>query len=136
MKYATAKNEIFSLGIEFNGQAAMLAFSSRLEYVRSLLTPTGQWNHDNNKLLTALLSLVERSVSPSLPGVSRVPSDPLAGITRNPSGHQAGSAKASASISGCNQSFNSNAGKHCCISFSDVWVSTEMMHISSVGIYT
>ena len=34
------------------------------------------------------------------------------------------------------KSFNSNAGKHCCISFSDVWVYTEMMHISSVGIYT
>ena len=34
------------------------------------------------------------------------------------------------------QSFNSNAGKHCFISFSDVWAYTEMMHISSVGIYT
>ena len=43
-------------------------------------------------------------MSPSLPGVSWVPSDPLAGSTRNPSGHQAGSAKASASVSGCNHS--------------------------------
>ena len=48
-----------------------------LEYVRPL--------RDNNRLLTALLN---RSVSPSLPGVSRVPSDHLASSTRHPSGHQ------------------------------------------------
>ena len=73
-------------------------------------------------------------MSPSLPGVLRVPSDHLAGSTRHPSGHQTGSAKAPASVSG--PSFNSNAGKHCFISFSDVMVYTEMMHISSVGVYT
>ena len=43
-------------------------------------------------------------MSPSLAGVSRVPSDPLAGSTHSPSGHQVGSAKASASVSGCNHS--------------------------------
>ena len=101
----------FSLGIEFDCQAAVLAFSSHLEYVRSLLTPAGQWNQDNNRILTALLNLVERSVSPSLPGVSRGPSDHLAGSTRHPSGHQAVVPRLS---------FNSNAGKHCCIFFSDV----------------
>ena len=88
----------------------------------------------SNRILTVLLNHVERSVSPSLPGVSRVPSDHLAGSTRHPSGHHTGSAKAPASVMG--QSVNSNAGKHCCISFSDVMVYTEMMHISSVGIYT
>ena len=50
--------------------------------------------------LTALLNLVERSVPPSLPGVSRVPSDHLAGSIRHPSGHQAGSAKASDQLVG------------------------------------
>ena len=50
--------------------------------------------------LTALLNLVERSASPSLPGVSRVPSDHLAGSIRHPSGHQVGSAKASDQLVG------------------------------------
>ena len=69
-------------------------------------------------------------MSLSLPGVSRVLSDHLAGSTRHPTGYQTGSAKAPASVSGA---IIHNAGKHCC---SDVMVYTEMMHISSVGVYT
>ena len=70
-------------------------------------------------------------MSPSLRGVSRVPSDHLAGSTRHSSGHQRVVPRLLHQLVG--QSFNSNVVKHCCISFSDAMVYTEMMHISSVG---
>ena len=66
-----------SLGVEFDSQAAKSAFSSRLEYIRSLLTPPGLRSLDNHGLLSALFDLVEGSVPSSFPGVTRAPASHL-----------------------------------------------------------
>ena len=89
-----------SLGVEFDNLAAKAAFTSRFEYVRSLLTPAGQRSIDNLGLLSALFDLVEGSVLPSLPVVSRALSGQLPGTSRS-----------SSPVSSV-QSFNSNAGKY------------------------
>ena len=86
-----------SLGVEFDNLAAKAAFTSRFEYVRSLLTPAGQRSIDNLGLLSALFNLVEGSVLPSLPVVSRALSGQL---------------RWSSSPVSSVQSFNSNAGKY------------------------
>lgn len=85
-----------SLGVEFENPAAKAAFSRRLEHVRSLLTPPELKNLDNQGLLTAMFDVVERSVSSSLPGISRASSGPSEESTEGVS---------------VMQSFNSNAGK-------------------------
>ena len=72
-----------SLGVEFDNLAAKAAFTSRFEYVRSLLTPAGQRSIDNLGLLSALFDLVEGSVLPSLPVVSRALSGQLPGTSRS-----------------------------------------------------
>ena len=72
-----------SLGVEFDNLAAKAAFTSRFEYVRSLLTPAGQRSIDNLGLLSALCDLVEGSVLPSLPVVSWVLSGQLPGTSRS-----------------------------------------------------
>ena len=48
----------FSLEVKFNNVAAKVAFMSRLEYVRSLLTHAGQQSLDNLGLLSTLFDLV------------------------------------------------------------------------------
>ena len=89
-----------SLGVEFDNLAAKAAFTSRFEYVRTLLTPAGQRSIENLGLLSALFDLVEGSVLPSLPVVLRALSGQLTGTSR------------SSSPFSSVQSFNSNVGKY------------------------
>ena len=97
-----------SLGVEF-GQAAKSAFSSRLEYIRSLLTPPGLRSLDNHGLLSALFDLVEGSVPSSFPGVTRAPASHLPGSSCAPA--NLASTSLSTDRPAVVQSFNSNAGK-------------------------
>ena len=94
-----------SLGVEFDSQAAKSAFSSRLEYIRSLLIPPGLRSLDNHGLLSALFDLVEGSVPSSFLGVTRVPASHLPGSSCTPAN------LASTDRPAVVQSFNSNAGK-------------------------
>ena len=94
-----------SLGVEFDSQAAKSAFSSRLEYIRSLLTPPGLRSLDNHGLLSALFDPVEGSVSSSFLGVTRVPVGHLPGSSCAPAN------LASTDRSAVVQYFNSSAGK-------------------------
>jgi len=93
-----------SLGVEFDNEATKVAFSSRLESVRSLLTPAGRRSVDNHGLLSALLDFVEGSAPPSLSGDSR-----------SLVSHLLGSARVTPAIPPPSrsvvQSFNCNAGK-------------------------
>ena len=59
-----------SLVVNFNSPGARIAFKGRLEQVRSLLTPPGQPNLDNNGLMSAMFDLVER-FAPVFPGSER-----------------------------------------------------------------
>ena len=59
-----------SFSIDFDNYASKSAFGNRLEYIRSLLTPTGQRNLDSHGLMNAMFDLVERS----FPGSSQAPS--------------------------------------------------------------
>ena len=93
-----------SLGVEFDSQAAKSAFSSRLEYIRSLLIPPGLRSLDNHGLLSALFDLV------SLPGVTRAPASHLLGSSCAPA-ILASTNLASTDRPAVVQSFNSNAGK-------------------------
>ena len=43
-----------SFSIDFDNYASKSAFGNRLEYIRSLLTPTGQRNLDNHGLMDAM----------------------------------------------------------------------------------
>ena len=98
-----------SLGVEFDSQAAKSAFSSRLEYIRSLLTPPGLRSLDNHGLLSALFDLVEGSVPSSFPGVTRAPASHLPGSSCAPA--NLASTSLSTDRPAVVQSFNSNAGK-------------------------
>ena len=98
-----------SLGVEFDSQAAKSAFSSRLEYIRSLLTPPGLRSLDNHGLLSALFDLVEGSVPSSFPGVTRAPASHLTGSSCAPV--NLASTSLSTDRPPVVQSFNSNAGK-------------------------
>ena len=49
-----------SLVVVFDSPAARGAFKSRIECVRSMLTPEGQPNLDNNGLMAAMFDLVEK----------------------------------------------------------------------------
>ena len=49
-----------SFSIDFDNYASESAFGNRLEYIRSLLTPTGQRNLDNHDLMDVMFDLVER----------------------------------------------------------------------------
>ena len=60
--------------IDFDNYASKSAFGNRLEYIRSLLTPTGQRNLDNHDLMNAMFDLVERAIPGSFPGSSQAPS--------------------------------------------------------------
>ena len=95
-----------SLWVEFDHPAAKAAFNTRLEYIRSLLTPPGLRSLDNHGLLTALFDLVEGSVAPSFPSTSLTCGGPLLGSRGCSSGQQESADDASVV-----QSFNSNAGK-------------------------
>ena len=44
-----------SLGVEFDHSAAKAAFNTRLEYIRSLLTPPGLRSLDNHGLLDSIV---------------------------------------------------------------------------------
>ena len=59
-----------SLVVNFDSQAGRQAFKSRIEHVRSLLTPQGQPSLDNNGLMSAMFDLVER-LAPPFPGSER-----------------------------------------------------------------
>lgn len=61
-----------SLVINFDSQAARLAFKTRLEHVRSILSDpeAEQPNLDNNGLMSAIFDHVER-FAPSFPGSER-----------------------------------------------------------------
>lgn len=59
-----------SLVVNFDSPAGRLAFKSRIECVRELLTPPGQPNLDNNGLMAAMFDLVERFAQP-FPGSER-----------------------------------------------------------------
>ena len=98
-----------SLGVEFDSQAAKSAFSSRLEYIHSLLTPPGLRSLDNHGLLSALFDLVEGSVPSSFPGVTRAPASHLPGSSCAPA--NLASTSLSTDRPAVVQSFNSNAGK-------------------------
>ena len=63
-----------SFSIDFDNYASKSAFGNRLEYIRSLLTPTGQRNLDNHGLMNAMFDLVERAIPRSFPGSSQAPS--------------------------------------------------------------
>ena len=91
-----------SLGVEFDSQAAKSAFLSRLEYIRSLLTPPGLRSLDNHGLLSALFNLV------SLPGVTRAPASHLPGSSCAPA-NLASTNLASTDRPAVVQSFNSIA---------------------------
>lgn len=60
-----------SLVVNFDNQAARAAFKTRLEHVRSLISPAGQPSLDNNGLMSAIFDLVENCVRPSFPGSTR-----------------------------------------------------------------
>ena len=55
-----------------------------MEYVRSLLIPAGQRSLNKHGLLSAPFDLVERSVLPSLPSISRALLGHFPGSTRAP----------------------------------------------------
>ena len=57
-----------SFSIDFDNYASKSAFGNRLEYIHSLLTPTGHRNLDNHGLMNALFDLVEQAI----PGSFRV----------------------------------------------------------------
>ena len=59
-----------SIVVNFDSQSSGLAFKSRLEQVRSLLSTPGQPNLDNNGLMSAIFDLVERFAS-VFPGSER-----------------------------------------------------------------
>lgn len=62
-----------SIVVNFDCQGARTAFKSRLEHIRSLLTPSGQPSLDNCGLMSAIFDMVERLVPASFPGTSRAP---------------------------------------------------------------
>ena len=62
-----------SLVVAFDSPAARAAFKSRIERVRSMLTPEGQPNLDNNGLMAAMFDLVEK-FTPFSPGNRRASS--------------------------------------------------------------
>ena len=96
--------------VEFYSQAAKSAFSSRLEYIRSLLTPPGLRSLDNHSLLSAMFDLVEGSVPSFFPGVTRAPASHLPGSSCTPA-NLASTSLAYTDRPAVVQSFNSNAGK-------------------------
>ena len=63
-----------SFSIDFDNYASKSAFGNRLEYIRSLLTPTGQRNLDNHGLMNAMFDLVEWAIPRSFPGSLQAPS--------------------------------------------------------------
>ena len=62
MKMATLRSGRvrLSFSIDFDNYASKSAFGNRLEYIRSLLIPTGQRNLDNHGLMDAMFDLVEQ----------------------------------------------------------------------------
>ena len=59
-----------SIVVSFDSTEERAAFRSRLEHIRSLLTPVGQPSLDNNGLLTAMFDHVEQASAP-FPGSER-----------------------------------------------------------------
>jgi hypothetical protein len=59
-----------SLVVSFDSPEGRTAFKSRVEHVRSLLTPPGQPSLDNNGLMSAIFDHVER-FAPVFPGTER-----------------------------------------------------------------
>ena len=62
-----------SLVVAFDSPVARAAFKSRIERVRSMLTPDGQPNLDNNGLMVVMFDLMEK-FTPFSPGNRRASS--------------------------------------------------------------
>jgi len=69
--YCGRKHVRHSLVVQFESSAARDAFKSRLELIRSLLTPAEQPLLDNNSVMSAMFDLVERVVPAPLAGSER-----------------------------------------------------------------